>query len=90
MLSVACIEVGRVSPTESNVPRVLAQRAINDIRMQRPTCIEACAIVAHWPEEWPLQISAMSCHIEIVFDALYDLGVNGQTPLLAAFADDLQ
>src|SRR5215211_7478260 len=80
----------RVSPLQANVPGVLAQDAVNHIRMQRPACVQTCAVVAHRPEEWPLQISAMPCDVEIVLDALHDLWVNRQTPLLAALADDLQ
>ena len=41
----------RVSPTESNVPRILAEEPVDDIRMQVPTCFKAFAIVAHGPEE---------------------------------------
>src|SRR5438128_10366314 len=80
----------RVSPTESNVPRILAQRAVNHIRMQWPACLKAFAVVAHRSEERSLHIIAMPGHRQIIFDALCGLWVNGETPLLAAFAHDLQ
>jgi hypothetical protein len=58
--------------------------------MQVPACLKALAVVTHRPEEWPLHIFTMPGKIEIVTDALRGLWVNGQTPLLAAFAHDLQ
>src|SRR6266446_9064335 len=80
----------RVSPLESNVPCVLPQRAVNDIGVQGSACLQAFAITSHRPKEWSLDILAMPCHREIIADALRRLGVNSQTPLLAAFAHDLQ
>src|SRR5258706_14360807 len=82
--------MGRVSPRESNGPRVLAQCAINHIWMQEATCCKALPVVAHRPEEWPLDVLAVFCEFEIVTDALCCLWMNSKTPLLAAFAYDLQ
>jgi hypothetical protein len=48
----------------ANVPRILAQG---------PACFEAFAIVAHWSEEWSLEIIAVSCQFEIITDALCSL-----------------
>src|SRR5262245_3105306 len=76
----------RVSPLESNVTRILTQRAVNHIRMQMSTRFKALAIVAHRPEERSLDIIAVFCEVEIVTNALCCLWVNGQTPFLAAFA----
>src|SRR5438128_8127726 len=58
--------------------------------MQRPACFQTFAVVTHRPEEWSLDIITMPGKIEIVTNALRCLRVNGQTPLLAAFAHDLQ
>ena len=55
-----------------------------------PSCLKAFAIVAHWPEKWSFDIIAMPREFEIVSNALRGLWVNGETPLLAAFAHDLQ
>ena len=82
--------MGRVSPTESNVPRILAQCAVNHVRMQEATCLKALPVVTHRPEEWSLNIIAVFGEIEIVTNALRCLWMDGETPLLAAFAYDLQ
>src|SRR5262249_15982550 len=80
----------RVSPTQSNVPGILAQCAINYIWVQRPPWLKPFAVIAHRTEQRPFEILTMSCTIKIVRDALCGLWVNGKTPLLAAFAHDLQ
>src|SRR5689334_21130408 len=48
------------------------------------------AIIFHRSKERSLDIIPMACHIEIVTDALRCLRMNGETPLLAAFAQYLQ
>src|SRR5438309_3369667 len=80
----------RVASVESDRLRVLTQCAINHIRMQEPTCLKALAIVTHRPEEWSFDVLAVFGEIEIVTYALCSLWMNGKTPLLAAFAYDLQ
>src|SRR5437016_14388428 len=72
------------------MPRVLPQRAVNHVGVQRPACHKTFAIVTHRSEEWSLDIITVSGEYEIVTDALCGLRVNGEAPLLAAFAHDLQ
>ena len=80
----------RVSPTESNMARILAQRTVNHVGVQMSARIEPLTIVTHRSEERTLDITSMSSKIEIIADALRGLRVNRQTPLLATFADHLQ
>src|SRR5262245_7281286 len=80
----------RVSPVEPSGPCILAERPINHIRMQVPPCFKTFTIVTHGPEQWPCNILAVFGEVEIITNALRGLRVNGETPLLAAFAHDLQ
>src|SRR5262245_10621169 len=76
----------RVSPAESNVPRVLFQHAINNIRMQLPSAILPFHIPPHRPEQRTLQILTMSGNSQVVSDPLCGLLVNGERPFLATLA----
>src|SRR5215510_2100761 len=80
----------RVSPTQSDMSGILAQRAVNHIWVKWPTWLKSFAVIAHRTEQRPFEIITMSCKIEIVTDTLCGLWVNGKALLLAAFAHDLQ
>src|SRR6266516_4676669 len=58
--------------------------------MQRTACCKTFAVVAHRSEEGSLDIMAMLGKFEIITDALSSLRVNGEAPLFATFAHDLQ
>ena len=46
------------------MPRVLTQRAVNDIGMEMSTRLKAFSVVTHRPEEWPFDIIAVFGKIE--------------------------
>jgi len=56
VINVARID-GPSIPDSSNVSCILAQRAVNHVRVQGPTCLKAFAMVADWPETHSLEFS---------------------------------
>src|SRR5262249_17051778 len=63
---------------------------VNHIGVQVPACLKTFEVGPHWSKEWAFQIVTMPGKVEIVTNPLRDLRVNGETPLLAAFAHHLQ
>jgi hypothetical protein len=80
----------RNTPVHPDGLGVLAQHAVDGVRVHGPPCFLHLPIMAEWPEHRPFDVTRVPYGFKIGFNALRCLGMDGKRVPASAFSGDAQ